>query len=70
MFVLCTTSVPPPEKPRKTFTQNLKRVKRQMESKRLEHIKKIQESTKLIAEEEIKYVKSLLPKELFDLDDE
>jgi hypothetical protein len=39
-----------------------------MESKRLDHIKKIQESTKKIADEEIKYVKSFLPKELFDED--
>ncbi len=70
MFVLCTASVPPPEptKPRKSLTDNIKRVKRQMESKRLDHIKRIQESTKKIADEEIKYVKSLLPKEFFDED--
>ena len=69
MFVIrCTASVPPPEKPRKSLTDNIKRVKRQMESKRLDHIKKLQESTKKIAEEEMKYVKSLLPKEFFDED--
>lgn len=69
MFVCCTASVPPPsDKSRKSFGANIKRVKRQMESKRLEHIKKIQESAKQIVDEEMKYVKSLLPKELFDED--
>ena len=68
-MILCTASVPPPaDKPRKSIASNIKRVKRQMESKRLDHIKKIQESTKQIADEEIKYVKSFLPKELFDED--
>jgi hypothetical protein len=70
MFVLCTASVPPPEspKPRKSLGDNIKRMKRQMESKRLDQIKKIQESTKKIADEEIKYIKTFIPKELFDED--
>lgn len=69
MFVLASASLPPPEK-KKGIVDNVKRVKRQMESKRLQQIKKIQESAKVIADEEVQYIKSLLPKEFFDIDEE
>ena len=65
MFVVCSASLPPP-KPKSSRISDIKRVKREMEAKRLETFKKIQQSAKDIAETEIAYVKSILPKELFD----
>lgn len=69
MFTIACANVPP-ETSKKSVINNIKRIKRNMESKRLESIKKIQESVKKVAKEEVEYVKSLLPKELFDIDEE
>lgn len=70
MMIVMSSSVPKGGDDKKAFLANLKRVKRQMESKRLEQMKNIRDSAKKIAQEEVEYVKSLLPKELFDLDEE
>lgn len=68
MFVIASTTPVPP--PKNTTVQNIKRMKRQMESKRMEHIKKIQETVKEVSKAEIEYIKSLLPTGLLDEDDD
>ena len=69
-MILVMSSSVPPKQDKSTTIKNVKRIKRNMESKRLEHIKKIQDTVKSVAKDEIEYAKSLLPKELFDEDDE
>lgn len=69
-MILAMSSSVPPKQDKSTTLKNVKRIKRNMESKRLEHIKKIQDTVKSVAKDEIEYVKSLIPKELFDEDDE
>lgn len=53
MLVLCSTNPPPGEV--------IKRLRRQYEGQRLDHVKRLHDVIKKVAKEEVDYLKSLLP---------
>ena len=59
MFTLATSTPPFP---------SLKRIRREIESRRIEKLKKMHEGAKQLAREEVQFIKDLFPDDKDDLD--